>query len=362
MSVSLNERQSLMENQQLLEHLSQNEILGLNDLIGNQCKSLAAAIVQILHENGGRWKKQACGVLCFITDYNKQIYCFRLYDLRAKESIYEGLVLSCLRLNKVLDTFYTFDGMTCKVGINFLNSTEAETFCNQVHTKQENRQKKEKSKISISASPIKGIISKYSSISKGSSSSKRTSKTPIISNPTNFTQIIGIGPNGSYVTDDAHKKLFEEVLACMDLSSKDKKFIRKSVYENHTTMEALFTKSVHTDRIVQQSTAPPIPPRPIHPVVEVPDYTSPPPMIEIISEQSVNPNSKTFQDDICNFDPTTLKPIRIRLPSPTKKSDSDLRQTLEMNILEKLCARRAIIRKETDVDDCDEKSDDSEWD
>ncbi len=45
-------------------------------------QTLATAVAQILQGYNGTWRKQACGVFCFVKDYDNRSYCFRLYDLK----------------------------------------------------------------------------------------------------------------------------------------------------------------------------------------------------------------------------------------------------------------------------------------
>ena len=48
----------------------------------NLFQTLATAVVQILYACDHTWKKQACGVLCYVKDYSKRAYYFRLYNLK----------------------------------------------------------------------------------------------------------------------------------------------------------------------------------------------------------------------------------------------------------------------------------------
>jgi hypothetical protein len=44
--------------------------------------TLATAVAQILSGHNGAWSKKACGIFCFVKDYDNRSYCFRLYDLK----------------------------------------------------------------------------------------------------------------------------------------------------------------------------------------------------------------------------------------------------------------------------------------
>lgn len=128
------------------KNLLQNELQNLFGILGTNRITLATAVAQILHANNGTWRKQACGVFCFVKDYDNKSYYFRLYDLKARQSIYEELAPGSLRLEKASDVFYTFDGSNCKIGINFADRDEAQTFSFNFHSKQENRQNKREGK------------------------------------------------------------------------------------------------------------------------------------------------------------------------------------------------------------------------
>ncbi|CAF3798269.1 unnamed protein product [Rotaria sp. Silwood1] len=242
------------------KNLSTNEIQCLYDLLGKNCVTLATTVAQILHADNNNWKKQACGVLCFIKDYNKRNYYFRLYDLQLKQIIYEETISSSLRLEKITNLFYTFNGMTCKVGINFIDQAEAEIFCNYFHIKQDNRQQKRKSKESTSISlttnvnkiistdkPLSrsdDIISKKQNTSKIQQQKKNKDNRPVISSPilSSFTHIIHAGSDNSFLTDDSQRELFEEVLSNMHITSEEKSYIRKTIIDTDGGLEELFTK------------------------------------------------------------------------------------------------------------------------
>ncbi|CAF0973120.1 unnamed protein product [Adineta ricciae] len=338
--------------------LSQDELQCLNKLIGNQCDNLATAVVQILHENQNRWRKQACGILCFVTDYEKHIYCFRLYDLQLKESIYEAFVPSDLRLKYIVDGFYTFDGMTCKVGINFAQQFNAEVFCNQFHAKQDARQKK--SSITTHRLPEQIGSTFKSWIFKGR-------KSPVISAPLTSTFVHGahIGPDGSYVKNEAQRKLFEEVLACMNLSQEEQTYVRENIDSNNGILEELFTKNYSTMKATPISYLPPVPPRP---TLTVPKHNTevqrtaptvqppaPPPIfpftnVPIVSaDTSSSIEAKPISNDATNSIPKIIKPVETSAAPFSDHIELDPRDTLQMNIREMLKVRRIGIMGDKDT-------------
>ncbi|CAF1360872.1 unnamed protein product [Rotaria sordida] len=283
-SILINNKTSVQQRptHNLSKNLSQNEIQCLYDLLGNNCVTLATAVAQILHTHNNIWKKHSSGVLCFIKDYNKRTYYFRLYDLQLKQSIYEEIISSSLHLEKISDLFYIFDGMYYKVGINFIDQIEAKTFCNYFHTKQDNRQNKKNPKdqqtsMSSITNEIKTIsidksllnsnnTSKKQSTSKSQQQKKSKDNRPVISLPipTSFIHIIHAGPDESFVTDDTHRKLFEEVLSNMPISLEEKSYIRRTVIDTDGGLERIFAKSLQDcdNQQYEISNSPPeIPPR-----------------------------------------------------------------------------------------------------
>ncbi|CAF4622286.1 unnamed protein product, partial [Rotaria sp. Silwood2] len=267
------------------KNLSPIELQCLYDLLGKDSVTLATSVAQILHSDNNNWRKQVCGVLCFVKDYSKRIYCFRVYDLQFKQAIYEEIVHSSLRLEKIANVLYTFNGMNCKVGINFIDQMEAEIFCNDFHAKQNSRQKKKQSKeptnkqqrpmpltkseiITISTNeplPNPDEASKKQSASK-TQHKKFKDNRPTISLPipSSFTHIIHAGSNDSFVTDEAHQKLFEEVLSNMPITTEEKLYVRSTVTDTDGALEKLFTESLpdYGNQRHEMSDCPPkIPPR-----------------------------------------------------------------------------------------------------
>ncbi|CAF2062950.1 unnamed protein product [Rotaria magnacalcarata] len=251
-------------------NLSESELRSLYDILGSNCVTLATAVAQVLHGYNGTWRKQACGVFCFVKDYGNRSYCFRLYDLKAGRSIYDELVPASLRLDKSVDVFYTFDGSNCKIGINFVDRDEAQTFCHHFHSKQEDRRsKKEKKKCNAPikapppVSPPPPTVSTASAIVNGMKStssvvsqpvqttavhtqkkstttkqgfftigrSKKNVARPDISAPIQSTlvHVSHIGTKESFFNDDEQKQLFEKVLSGLHISQDDQIYLRDFV-------------------------------------------------------------------------------------------------------------------------------------
>ncbi|CAF2147915.1 unnamed protein product [Rotaria magnacalcarata] len=248
-------------------NLSESELRSLYDILGSNCVTLATAVAQVLHGYNGTWRKQACGVFCFVKDYGNRSYCFRLYDLKAGRSIYDELVPASLRLDKSVDVFYTFDGSNCKIGINFVDRDEAQTFCHHFHSKQEDRRKKKKCNAPIKApppvSPPPPTVSTASAIVNGMKStssvvsqpvqttavhtqkkstttkqgfftigrSKKNVARPDISAPIQSTlvHVSHIGTKESFFNDDEQKQLFEKVLSGLHISQDDQIYLRDFV-------------------------------------------------------------------------------------------------------------------------------------
>ncbi|CAF0783992.1 unnamed protein product [Adineta steineri] len=156
-SITMNNDEGGTRKQRPTHHPSKNleshELQCLFEILGNNRVTLATAVVQIFHGYNGTWRKQACGVLCFVKDYDNRNYHFRLYDLKSKQAIYEEVVPVILRLEKATDVFYTFDGSYCKIGINFVDHDEAQTFSHDFDSKQGHRQKKKKTNATTKVTP-----------------------------------------------------------------------------------------------------------------------------------------------------------------------------------------------------------------
>ncbi|CAF1010902.1 unnamed protein product [Rotaria sp. Silwood1] len=292
------------------KNLQQHELSNLYDILGSNCVTLSTAVAQVLHGYNGTWRKQACGVFCFVKDYQNRSYCFRLYDLRSRLSIYEELVPASLRLEKALDVFYTFDGSNCKIGINFVDRDEAQTFSHHFHSKQEDRQKKKKTpaptKVAhpvispTSTSPgvsalMNGMKPTPVTIAPSTSSvaattsvttpqkqntvknsgfftmgrNKKKATRPDISAPiqSSLVHVSHIGTKESFFNDDVTKKMFEQVLAGMHISPEEKIYVRELVNTDADLQKLLEKPTVsinNTNNQGQQQmlTAPPeIPPR-----------------------------------------------------------------------------------------------------
>ncbi|CAF3011414.1 unnamed protein product [Rotaria socialis] len=270
------------------KNLSQSEIQCLYNILGKNCVTLATAVAQVLHGYDDIWRKLACGVLCFVKDYNKRNYCFRLYDLQLQEAIFEEIVPSSIRLEKKHDLFYVFDGMNFKIGFNFIDHVETETFCNHFHNKQENRQNKNKLQqstnmqsmsIPVNMNEVKilpvDIKKGVKSVSSSDKSSKKqpTSKTEknkttrlLISSPipSSFNHIIHVGSDQSFVTDDAQIILFKQVLSKMPLSPEEKMYVQHTITNTKDGLDKLFETSKHycdNERDYVSNRPPKIPPR-----------------------------------------------------------------------------------------------------
>ncbi|CAM4833736.1 unnamed protein product [Rotaria magnacalcarata] len=270
------------------KNLSQSEIQCLYNILGKNCVTLATAVAQVLHGYDNIWRKIACGVLCFVKDYNKRNYCFRLYDLQLQEAIFEEIVPSSIRLEKKHNLFYVFDGMNFKIGFNFLDHVETETFCNHFHNKQENRQNKKKLQESTNMQPISippnmnevkilsiDIKKGVKSVSSSDKSSKKqpTSKTEknkatrlLISSPipSSFNHIIHVGSDQSFVTDDAQIILFKQVLSKMPLSPEEKMYVQHTITNTKDGLDKLFEISKHNydnERDYMPNRPPKVPPR-----------------------------------------------------------------------------------------------------
>ncbi|CAF1493961.1 unnamed protein product [Adineta steineri] len=252
------------------KNLESHELQCLFEILGHNRVTLATAVAQVLHGYNGTWRKQACGVFCFVKDYDNRSYCFRLYDLKSRQAIYEEVVPAVLRLEKAMDVFYTFDGSNCKIGINFVDRDEAQTFSHHFHSKQEDRQKKKKTNPTAKLAPpniqppvsspgvstmMNGtkpptnaivqthtpVVSVPVSTAKKPNIAKREGfltlrkkkkeERPTISAPIQSTLVhVGhIGTKDSFFNDDSQKQLFEDVLSSLGISAEDKLYVREII-------------------------------------------------------------------------------------------------------------------------------------
>lgn len=286
------------------KNLSQIESQNLYDILGTSRITLATAVAQILHGNNGSWRKQACGVFCFVKDYDNKNYYFRLYDLKARRSIYEELAPGSLRLEKASDVFYTFDGSNCKIGINFVDRDEAQTFSYSFHSKQENRQNKKEGKkrdngqmrpppqlpAQVSTPQMPSAMSTMMSGIKPPASVVTHTTLPVQTTPAStpkksetkkegfFTlgrkkaknvrrdisapiqstlvHVNHIGAKESFFKDDSQRQLFEKVLCNLGISSEEQNYVINYIQTTDGGLEKLLER--------------PAPPPPMQPPPDLP--------------------------------------------------------------------------------------------
>ncbi|XP_053552129.1 actin nucleation-promoting factor WAS isoform X2 [Bombina bombina] len=132
-------------------------------LLGRKCTTLATSVVQLyLAQNGDRWIKQYCGVLCFVKDNPKRSYFIRLFDLTEEKMLWEQELYQQLMYITPRPFFHTFPSDECQTGLNFADEDEAATFKAVVEEKiQKRQQKQEKRQILPPPPPVSdgGIFS-----------------------------------------------------------------------------------------------------------------------------------------------------------------------------------------------------------
>lgn len=129
--------------------LSPEENEQLFRLIGNRCKSIASAVVQVLYSsppNYVQWNKRHCGILCFIKDNVKRSYFFRTYCLAKQELLWEQELYNSFEYHAPRPYFHTFEGDESRVGLNFADEAEAEFYLaaikDNLKQKMERREKR----------------------------------------------------------------------------------------------------------------------------------------------------------------------------------------------------------------------------
>jgi len=228
---------------QLPKNIHEYENQCLIEILGNDHLSLASAVVQILFALNNRWEKQVCGVLCFIKDSKDRCYLFQMFDLKKRSVIYDFAVPATTQLEKCTDLFYTFDGATCKVGINFVDCDEAQAFFHHFRNKQEARQARRAQRTLAKHVPthITENLTSEPKSPRTSHDDKNKSgglkkfltmgrKTKIeISAPVEgtFDHRNGITIDGSFFKDDECRGVFERKLVEMNLSVDEVTFIRE---------------------------------------------------------------------------------------------------------------------------------------
>jgi len=111
--------------------LTREENEQLFRLIGNRCKSIATAVVQVLYPSPpsySQWNKRHCGVLCFIKDNVKRSYFFRIFCLTKQELLWEQELYNSFEYHAPRPYFHTFEGDESRVGLNFAEQAEAEFY------------------------------------------------------------------------------------------------------------------------------------------------------------------------------------------------------------------------------------------
>lgn len=106
--------------------------------------TLATATIQLwlsqkpLHNN---WSKGCSGIICFVKDYTKKSYFFRLYTL-APSQVWEQEMYTPFSYNQLTKNFHYFPADDCNAGFNFSFEDEAEKFYNTVINKIMSKTKK----------------------------------------------------------------------------------------------------------------------------------------------------------------------------------------------------------------------------
>lgn len=113
------------------KHLNENENQSLIQLIEREDGvTLATAAIQLWLSRPPRhteWFKENTGIICFVKDYTRKSYFFRLYSLSPKQ-LWEQELYTPFSYNKLTSNFHYFASDQSNAGFNFAFSDEAEKF------------------------------------------------------------------------------------------------------------------------------------------------------------------------------------------------------------------------------------------
>lgn len=125
--------------------LSTEENLQVFKLLGSRCQTIATTVVQLFTAppNSLQWFKKDTGVLCFVKDFNKKNYFFRLFSLKRNQLAWETEIYNNMEYSEAAPFFHTFEGDDCIVAFNFANLPEANEFKAVVKSKIAAKKRKE---------------------------------------------------------------------------------------------------------------------------------------------------------------------------------------------------------------------------
>lgn len=143
--------------------LSTEENLQVFKLLGSRCQTIATTVVQLFTAppNSLQWFKKDTGVLCFVKDFNKKNYFFRLFSLKRNQLAWETEIYNNMEYSEAAPFFHTFEGKyiifhfvemvlykvtlgdDCIVAFNFANLPEANEFKAVVKSKIAAKKRKE---------------------------------------------------------------------------------------------------------------------------------------------------------------------------------------------------------------------------
>ncbi|KAH3865289.1 hypothetical protein DPMN_028328 [Dreissena polymorpha] len=118
--------------------LSDNENEAIFGAFGRGCTSLSTAVVQLYlgdTTNKQKWNKNCCGVLCFVKDNPQRSFFIRLFDLKARQVVWEQELYNHFAYKTPRDYFHTFEAHDCQAGLNFASEMEAAHFKKMVDRK-----------------------------------------------------------------------------------------------------------------------------------------------------------------------------------------------------------------------------------
>ncbi|CAF0704550.1 unnamed protein product [Brachionus calyciflorus] len=84
--------------------------------------------------NHKNWSKAYTGIICFVKDFSKKSYFFRLYNLQPRQ-LWEQEMYTPFSYITISRNFHYFAADDCNAGLNFANEAEANKFANSVTEK-----------------------------------------------------------------------------------------------------------------------------------------------------------------------------------------------------------------------------------
>ncbi|CAG0882204.1 unnamed protein product [Darwinula stevensoni] len=203
--------------------------------IGNRCKTLSTAVVQLFlskeSDDHKQWHKFRCGIITFVKDNGRRAYFLRLFDPVNYNMAWEQELYQQFSYKMMNNHFHMFEAHDCMAGLNFANQEEAYEFgvCIREHVQKRSQRKQQKRQM-MNKGPPKPVVAQNGGLNsgpspsmpsngnKGNKKSRKKSKTgkrvitkDDIGLPSNFQHVSHVGwdPNRGFDLDNVDPQLKE---------------------------------------------------------------------------------------------------------------------------------------------------------